>query len=445
MAEQHLVIIGNGITGITTARHVRKLSDSSITVISNETDHFYSRTALMYIYMGHMGYEQTKPYENWFWQKNRIDLVRGAVTKIDTDQKELRLEDGRSIHYDKLVITTGSKSNKFGWPGQDLPGVQGLYSYQDLELLENNTKDCSHAVIVGGGLIGIELAEMILSRNIPLTILVRENYYWDNILPMEEARLIGNHVLEHGVDLMLNTNLKEMLAGKEGRVRAIVTQNGIEIPCDFVGLTPGVHPNIDLVKDTKVETNRGVLVNDYLETNIKDVYAAGDCAEIKVGGDSRNLVEQLWYTGRLQGLALAKTICGDRTQYDRGIWFNSAKFFDIEYQTYGFVSNVPVEGEETFYWEHPDKRQCVRFVYKSFSNELIGMNFFGIRMRQEVCQRWIKERRTIEFALENLREANFDPEFFQHYEQDILDDYNLKFGKQIQLKQKEGFFSRIFA
>ena len=395
--------------------------------------------------MGHMGYEQTKPYENWFWQKNRIDLVRGAVTKIDTDQKELRLEDGRSIHYDRLVITTGSKSNKFGWPGQDLPGVQGLYSYQDLELLENNTKDCSHAVIVGGGLIGIELAEMILSRNIPLTILVRENYYWDNILPMEEARMIGNHVLEHGVDLMLNTNLKEMLAGKEGRVRAIVTQNGIEIPCDFVGLTPGVHPNIDLVKDTKVETNRGVLVNDYLETNIKDVYAAGDCAEIKVGGDSRNLVEQLWYTGRLQGLALAKTICGDRTQYDRGIWFNSAKFFDIEYQTYGFVSNVPVEGEETFYWEHPDKRQCVRFVYKSFSNELIGMNFFGIRMRQEVCQRWIKERRTIEFALENLREANFDPEFFQHYEQDILDDYNLKFGKQIQLKQKEGFFSRIFA
>lgn len=445
MVEQHLVIIGNGITGITTARHVRKLSDSSITVISNETDHFYSRTALMYIYMGHMGYEQTKPYENWFWQKNRIDLVRGAVTKIDTDQKELRLEDGRSIHYDRLVITTGSKSNKFGWPGQDLPGVQGLYSYQDLELLENNTKDCSHAVIVGGGLIGIELAEMILSRNIPLTILVRENYYWDNILPMEEARLIGNHILEHGVDLMLNTNLKEMLAGKEGRVRAIVTQNGIEIPCDFVGLTPGVHPNIDLVKDTKVETNRGVLVNDYLETNIKDVYAAGDCAEIKVGGDSRNLVEQLWYTGRLQGLALAKTICGDRTQYDRGIWFNSAKFFDIEYQTYGFVSNVPVEGEETFYWEHPDKRQCVRFVYKSFSNELIGMNFFGIRMRQEVCQRWIKERRTIEFALENLREANFDPEFFYHYEQDILDDYNLKFGKQIQLKQKEGFFSRIFA
>ena len=106
---------------------------------------------------------------------------------------------------------------------------------------------------------------------------------------------------------------------------------------------------------------------------------------------------------------------------------------------------MPVECEEAFYWEHPDKRQCVRFVYKSFSNELIGMNFFGIRMRQEVCQRWIKERRTIEFALENLREANFDPEFFHHYEQDILDDYNLKFGKQIQLKQKEGFLSRIFA
>ena len=115
MAEQHLVIIGNGISGITTARHVRKKSDMKITVISNETDHFYSRTALMYIYMGHMGYEQTKPYENWFWQSNRIDLVRGAVTEINTDHKTLQFEDGRSFNYDKLVIATGSKSNKFGY------------------------------------------------------------------------------------------------------------------------------------------------------------------------------------------------------------------------------------------------------------------------------------------------------------------------------------------
>ena len=166
---QHIVIIGNGISGITTARHVRKRSDDRITVISAETDHFFSRTALMYIYMGYMKYEHTKPYEDWFWEKNRIELKRSFVEKVETDQKQLTFSDAQTMFYDKLVIATGSKPNKFGWPGQDLKAVQGLYSYQDLESMEANTKGISRAVIVGGGLIGIEMAEMLLSRSIPVT------------------------------------------------------------------------------------------------------------------------------------------------------------------------------------------------------------------------------------------------------------------------------------
>ena len=166
---KHLVILGNGIAGVTTARNVRKRSDMKITIISAESDHFYSRTALMYIFMGHMTYENTKPYEDWFWGKNNIELVRGFVNKIDTDNRELSLDEGRKISYDILVVATGSKSNKFGWPGQDLPGVQGLYSLQDLEHLEDNSREISRAVLVGGGLIGVELAEMLTSRGIPVT------------------------------------------------------------------------------------------------------------------------------------------------------------------------------------------------------------------------------------------------------------------------------------
>jgi NAD(P)H-nitrite reductase large subunit len=441
----HLVIIGNGIAGITTARHVRKRSDMKITVVSDETDYFYSRTALMYIYMGHMRFEHTRPYEDCFWEKNRIELVRGYVTELDTNAKALRLEDGRTIHYDKLLISTGSKSNKFGWPGQDLPGVQGLYSYQDLELLEENTKNVKRAVIVGGGLIGIELAEMLLSRDIPVTFLVREEYYWDNILPKEEARLVSRHVVEHGIDLRLGSNLKEILPGTDGRAGVVVTEFGEKIPCQFVGLTPGVHPNIDLVKNTKVASGRGVLVNEYLETNITDVYAAGDCAEIVPDNGGRQRVEQLWYTGRMQGQALAKTICGERTCYNRGIWFNSAKFLDIEYQTYGFVSNVPGEGEESFYWEHPDGLHCFRVVYKTATQEVVGVNLFGIRMRHKIFEQWIKEKRSVDYILQHLREANFDPEFFTPYEAGILKAYNRQTGKKIKSLHKPGIFSRLLA
>lgn len=440
---QHLVILGNGIAGTTAARHVRKRSDMRITIISAETDYYYSRTALMYIFMGHMTFEHTKPYEDTFWPKHRIELVRGYVTRIDTAGKRLHLRDGREIAYDKLVLATGSKSNKFGWPGQDLPGVQGLYSIQDVESLENRAARIHRAVIVGGGLIGIELAEMLLSRKIPVTLLAREEYYWDNILPKDEAKMISRHVLEHGVDLRLGTNLQEILPGDDGQVRAVVTEAGEEIPCQFVGLTPGVHPNIEVVKESAVATGRGVLVNEYLETNIPEVYAAGDCAEIVFDNGAPNRIEQLWYTGRMQGEALARTICGERTRYERGIWFNSAKFFDIEYQTYGFVSNVPRQGESAFYWEHPGHKHCLRIVYREPGREVAGINTFGIRLRHKVCEQWIRENRTIEFVLQNLLEANFDPEFYRKFEPEIIAAYNQQnAGRPLSLNGKRKFWLR---
>ncbi len=436
---EHLVIIGNGITGITVARNVRKRSDMKITVISSESEYFYSRTALIYVYMGHLKWDNIKPYEDWFWEKNRIELIYSHAVSINTGTKTVTLIDNREISFDKLVVATGSKTNKFGWPGQDLPGVQGLYSRQDLEMLDSNTRDITDAVIVGGGLIGIELAEMLHTKNIHVTFLVREKHYWGNILPPEEASLVERLIIEQGMDLKLGTQLKEILPSPNGKAGAAVTDKGEKIECGFVGLTPGVHPNIDLAKSSNINTGRGVLVNEYLETNIPGIYSAGDCAEIVPTDCSGNnkpatpgRVEQLWYTGKMQAEVLAENILGNRIKYDRGVWFNSAKFFDTEYQTYGYVNNVlPRDGEETFYWEHPAKKKCFRAVYSSGDRSVKGFNVFGIRLRQQVCERWIKEKRTVEYVIRNLREANFDPEFFAKYEGEILSEFSRKNRKEI--------------
>jgi len=218
----HIAIIGNGISGVTAARWIRKLSDHRITLISSETEHFFSRTALMYIYMGHMRYEDTKPYEDWFWSKNRIDLLKAHVNSIDFSQKSLELDNGSALPYDKLIIATGSKSNKFGWPGQDLNKVAGLYSFQDLENMERYSEGLERAVIVGGGLIGIEMAEMFHSRNIPVTMLVRETEYWNNVLPSEEANMVGDHIKHHGIDLRLGVNLSEIIDDGHGNACGVI-------------------------------------------------------------------------------------------------------------------------------------------------------------------------------------------------------------------------------
>ncbi|HDZ14786.1 hypothetical protein LCGC14_1525900 [marine sediment metagenome] len=445
---EHIVIIGNGIAGVTAARHIRKLSDKKITIVSAESDYFFSRTALMYVYMGHMKFEHTQPYENWFWEKNRIYLINAYVSKVDHVNKTLNLGDNKKLAYDTLIIATGSKPNKFGWPGQDLKGVQGLYSKQDLdemEVIAPNNQVCKRAVIVGGGLIGIEMAEMLRSRNIPVTFLVREDSFWNGVLPDGESQMINEHIKAHHIDLRLGAELGEILAGENGRARAITIKgNGEEIACDLVGLTAGVTPNIDFLKNSGIEIDRGVKVNRYLETNIKDIYAIGDCAQQHEAIGNRRPIEAVWYTGRMMGEALAQTVCGNRIAYNPGHWFNSAKFLDIEYQTYGWVFST--EGkknyERHFHWRHATENLCITIAFHKDSKQFLGINTFGIRMRHEIFDRWLTEERHTDYVIEYLKDANFDPELYSKYEGKIVSKYNVEFGTNIYPKKKS--WKRIF-
>lgn len=434
----HIAIIGNGISGVTAARFLRKQSDHEITIISGETDYFFSRTALMYIYMGHMRFADTQPYEPYFWEKNRINLKKAYVENIDFANQVLQFRDGDKMPYDKLVLALGSTPNKFGWPGQDLEGVGGLYSYQDLEYMEANSEGLKHAVIVGGGLIGIEMAEMFHSRHIPVTFLVREKSYWNNILPPEESDMVNRHITQNGIDLRLETELKEIIDDGNGRATAVITNTGERIDCGYVGLTAGVSPNIAFLKGTGLEIGRGILINEQLETNQRNVYAIGDCAQLREPQPGRRPIEAIWYTGRMMGEVVAYNICGQSTAYDPGIWFNSAKFVDIEYQVYGDVPADMPDDMSTLYWEHDDGEKAVRINYDATDGHIRGFNLMGVRYRHEVCEKWLAQKTGIEEVLQNLGLANFDPEFYDQYETELVKTYNQKNGKQLTLKKRRG-------
>lgn len=433
-AMSHTVIIGNGIAGITAARHIRKKSSQQITVISGESDYFFSRTALMYVYMGHLKFEHTKPYEDWFWEKNKIQLVKDWIQSVDFSKKELKLNQS-TLAYDQLIIASGSKPNKFGWPGQELTGVQGLYHLQDLEMMEANTKNVKHAVIVGGGLIGIEMAEMLHSRGIHVTYLVREQNFWGIVLPEKEAKMINRHILENGIELRLETELKEIKGDANGRVTSIITNTNESIECQFVGLTVGVSPNVAFLNNSGLKIEKGIVVNEYLETNQPDVYAIGDCAQLNQPPAGRRPIEAVWYVGRIMGETVAKTLTGNKTLYNPGHWFNSAKFFDIEYQTYG---NVPAELPATydsFYWEANDGKKCVNFIYDKQDWSIVGVNTFGIRMRHEIWDQWLNQKLKLNEVVKNLKKSIFDPEFFKAHETEIQALFNAQFpDKKVEIR-----------
>ena len=431
-----VIVIGNGITGITFARNFRKKSSKPILIISKETPYFFSRTAIMYVYMGHLRWEDTQPYENTFWEKNKLDLLQGTVTHINPKEKNIRLSDESILSYDSLIIATGSIPNKFGWPGENLRGVQGLYSKQDLDSLEDYSASTNKAVIVGGGLIGVELAEMLHSRGKKVIFLVRENSFWNNVLPKGESELINQHILEHGIDLRLNTNLSEIIEDKTGRVKAIRTDSGEIISCQFVGLTVGVRPNIDFINNTDIATNRGILVNKYLETNQSSIYAIGDCSEQQEPQTGRKSIEAVWYTGRMMGETLAQTLTGNKKTYNPGHWFNSAKFFDIEYQTYGLVAPQPTKPEKHFHWKHPNENVAITLSYNENTKQFLGINTFGIRMRHELLNKILCEKKSVFYMIEQLANCNFDSEFFKTYEEKILLKFNQDFNTNIKLKKK---------
>jgi NAD(P)H-nitrite reductase large subunit len=440
-----IVILGNGISGITAARHIRKLSDNEILVISGETDYFFSRTALMYIYMGHMKFEHTKPYEDNFWKKNRIDLKKCWIEQIDIQKKQLRVHNsGEIIPYDKLILALGSQPNVPNFEGVNRKGVQGFYSLQDLDNLEKISPEIQQAVVVGGGLIGIELAEMLHSRHKKVIFMIREKHFWANVLIREEAEMIEKHLEEHGIELRFSTEIQRINGNENNQVCSITTTNNEEISCQFVGLAVGVSPAIAFVKNTEIATKRGIMVNQFLETNQSDIYAIGDCVEHQEPPKGRKNIEQIWYSGREMGETVAKTICQEKTAYQPSVFFNSAKFFTIEYQTYGFVPAQKSENDTFFVWKHATKNIFFRFNYDTKNNEILGVNTFGSRQRQDVWTQWILEKKSIEFVLENLSEANFDPEFFRTYEKEIIEKYNLENNKSLQPKTKKNWLKQLF-
>ena len=424
--KKRLVIIGNGVAGSTLALKLEQSERFDITLISDESPYFFSRTALMYVYMGHMKLKETEPYPRAAWDRSPISRIRGKVHSVDLSQRILQVDShGEKVDlgYDTLVVATGSKPAFYGWPGEHIDGVLGLYHLKDLEQLEKwapNEKVCPSAVIIGGGLIGIELAEMLLSRGIQTTLIIRESHFWASQLPTSDAELVESQIAKHHLNIIKEDELSEIIADTNGKVARIITKSGRHIDCNLVGITTGVTPNIDFLKDSGLELGKGILVNSVLQTTDPNVYAIGDCAELREPSHGRSAIEAVWYTGRLMAETLANTLAGVPTHYNPGVWFNSAKFFDLEYQTYGSVlpeSKRP-SSERHFHWRSENEEKAITLAYHRENKSLLGVNSFGIRLSHTVFDRWIQEQRQIDWVIEHLKEAHFDPEFSKtHYTQ----------------------------
>ncbi|MCA9564200.1 MAG: NAD(P)/FAD-dependent oxidoreductase, partial [Myxococcales bacterium] len=237
-----VVIIGNGVAGVSVAMSVRQRDpDAQLVIVSGETDYFFSRTALMYAYMDKMTRQDLEPYERAVWKRMGIELVRAWVTDLDAEGRTVRLDSGKTLQYDRLVFAVGAAPNMFPWSGSETvkEGLVHFVSMQDLEACERLTPTTKKAVVVGGGLIGIELVECLNHHGVDVTFLIREPWYWPMALGPEESEFVADHMRAHGVDVRLGEEMVEMSADSGGRVQSVQTDKGETLSCQMLGIAAG--------------------------------------------------------------------------------------------------------------------------------------------------------------------------------------------------------------
>lgn len=440
-----IVIVGNGVAGVEAAMAIRAREPRwAITIVSEESDHFFSRTALLYVLAGQLSQRCMEPHERDLYERLRVTRVRARATGVDVEKKELRLAGGLDpLPYDRLLIACGSEARRAPWPGVELGGVGTFVTLQDLEWLERELhggpshggrppnadahlprtsagspyfprkaarertgKAPVQPVVIGGGLIGIEVVEAMIAAGLRPAFVIREEYFWPLALDRREAAWIAERLREHGADVRLG---EQVIALEGDEVIARVRTHRGELPCDLCVVAIGVVPSTGWLRESAIELDEhgGVVVDAGLSTSAPDVFAAGDCASVPQADGTRR-PEPLWYTARAQGRVAGAAVCGDPARYDRGVPYNSAKLMDVEYTTVGRVSASSSEAD--FYFEERGPVRSTTRIVLGEDGRVAGFNLLGRRWDHSVLMRWIEERRPLKHVLAHLDEAAFDTE-----------------------------------
>ncbi|KMJ55607.1 hypothetical protein AB685_26375, partial [Bacillus sp. LL01] len=313
MRKQRLVVIGNGMAGINCVQEILNHQPNAfeITVFGSEPHYNYNRILLSTVLQGSTKVEDITINDRSWYEKNNITLYTGeTVTYIDSDNKILRTDQNREVSYDKAIVATGSHPFVLALPGNDKKRVINFRTIEDCEKIIDMSKHHKKAVVIGGGLLGLEAARGLLHLGMEVDVVHLSKHIMERQLDPTASIMLQRELENQGVNFLLEKASAEIIGGDS--VEGLRFKDGTEVKAEAIIMAVGVRPNIKLMKGSRIETNRAIVVNDYLQTNVADVYAVGECAEHR--GIVYGLVKPLYEQGR----ELAKHICGIDSQGYQG-------------------------------------------------------------------------------------------------------------------------------
>lgn len=372
------VIIGNSAAAVGTIAGIREFdSTGNITVISDEKYHTYSRPLISYWLEGKVNDKNIMYRPADFYEQNGVTPVLGRkVTKIDSTNKTVVLEDGLSIQYDKLMVATGSKPFVPPMNGLDKVHYHTFMSYDSVKAIRSEVKDGIKVLIIGAGLIGLKAAEALSAYNAQITVVDMADRILPSILDVRAGMKMQKHIESKGVKFILGTSADEFTE------HSAKLKNGVTVDFDMLIIAVGVRPNTELIADAGGNVDRGIITDMTQKTSLDDVYAAGDCTVSYDASSDTNKILALLPNAYMQGEVAGRNMAGREFRYVNAIPMNAIGFFGLH-----IISAGSYDGEE---YVEETENTYKKLIFRE--NRLVGYILMGNVKRAGIYTSMIKER-----------------------------------------------------
>lgn len=411
MNKTDFLIVGGSAAGTTAAEVIRSLApDASITIVSDEPHEEYSRVLLPQYITHKVNLEQIflkKP--EWYQEKNIVLLKGKRAKKLETSKKIVGLSSGEEIQYGKLLVAIGGEPVRLNARGADLGNIVYLRTIEDATRLIETARASKKATVVGGGLVSLDFAEGLAANGVSdITILVRDQYYWASKLDRDSSRLLQSVLEKNGMRVVCGEEVDHFDSRDTGSdVGAAVTKSGNKYECDLVAVGIGIKSDLSWLAGSAVKTDRAIETNEYLETSVADVYAAGDCAQFHDVIFDRQHIMGNWANATSQGAAVARNMAGERTVFESASSYSDS-FFE---GTYSFVGVIDSDfADEVISRGSFESGKISRIFVKTIGGvmRVVGATIINNPAEVAPLTAAVKNKLDISSYREKLSDPNFD-------------------------------------
>lgn len=412
--QKRYYIVGAGVAGVTAAEQIRKDdADASITVINGEDYPFYRRLSLSTYLQGHTALDalMVKPPEEY--ERLNITVLQDRVTQLIPTQNTLVMASGSNYEYDGLIIATGGSAIRPPIPGIDLAGVRlGYWDLKDTLWYEQQSQNSQgkNAVVIGGGVLGLELADSFNKAGLQVTIIQLGATLGEPLTDTKAGEILAARVKESGADYRIGVSAQTILGDENGHVRAVVTNTGEEIPASVVGVCIGIRPNVAWLKDAGVAIAEGcIVVDEFLKTNFDNIYAAGDCTLVKSGNMVGYRPNRTWQVATSQGAGAATNLAGKGEVYQEGLFYNAGVLYDLPYTMLGKFNPDPSDTNCQVYTYDTGDDPFAYFKLTVEKGQLVGAMLLGKQRRTNILRKIMEGNYIVTGHEQELMDNKFKP------------------------------------